>query len=79
MIYAMQLVSHRIGLVGGLFYGLNFGMRGISAAILGSMADHIGIERVYQLCSFLPLVGLLTLFVPRITDDRNTPPAKGNG
>jgi FSR family fosmidomycin resistance protein-like MFS transporter len=76
MIYAMELVSHRIGLVGGLFYGLNFGMGGIAAAILGGIADRIGIERVYQLCSFLPLVGLLTLFLPRITDHRTTPPAK---
>jgi FSR family fosmidomycin resistance protein-like MFS transporter len=80
MIYAIELVSpHRIGLVGGLFYGLNFGMGGIAAAILGGMADHIGIERVYQLCSFLPLVGLLTVFLPRITDDRTPPQAKGNG
>jgi FSR family fosmidomycin resistance protein-like MFS transporter len=79
MIYAMELVSHRIGLVGGLFYGLNFGMGGIAAAILGGMADRIGIERVYQLCAFLPSVGLLTLFLPRITDHRTTPPAKGNG
>jgi FSR family fosmidomycin resistance protein-like MFS transporter len=76
MIYAMELVSHRIGLVGGLFYGLNFGMGGIAAAILGGIADRIGIERVYQLCSFLPLVGLLTLFLPRLTDHRTTPPAK---
>jgi MFS transporter, FSR family, fosmidomycin resistance protein len=79
MIYAMDLVSHRIGLVGGLFYGLSFGMGGIAAAILGGMADRIGLERVYQLCSFLPLVGLLTLFLPRITDHRATPPTKGNG
>ena len=79
MIYAMELASNRIGLVGGLFYGLNFGMGGIAAAILGGMADRIGIERVYQLCSFLPLAGLLTLFLPRITDHRTTPPAKGNG
>jgi FSR family fosmidomycin resistance protein-like MFS transporter len=70
MIYAMELVSHRIGLVGGLFYGLNFGMGGIAAAILGGMADRIGIEKVYQLCSFFPLVGLLTLFLPRISGDR---------
>jgi FSR family fosmidomycin resistance protein-like MFS transporter len=70
MIYAMELVSHRIGLVGGLFYGLNFGMGGIAAAVLGGMADRIGIERVYQLCSFLPLVGLLTVFLPRITEHR---------
>jgi MFS transporter, FSR family, fosmidomycin resistance protein len=68
MIYAMEFVSHRIGLVGGLFYGLSFGMGGIAAAILGEMADRIGIEKVYELCSFLPLVGLLTLFLPRITD-----------
>jgi MFS transporter, FSR family, fosmidomycin resistance protein len=78
MIYAMELVSHRIGLVGGLFYGLNFGMGGIAAAILGGMADSIGIERVYQLCSFLPLAGLLTLFLPRIADDHTTRPTKGN-
>jgi MFS transporter, FSR family, fosmidomycin resistance protein len=71
MIYAMELVSHRIGLVGGLFYGLSFGMGGIAAAILGEMADRIGIEKVYELCSFLPLVGLLTLFLPRITDARD--------
>jgi MFS transporter, FSR family, fosmidomycin resistance protein len=70
MIYAMELVSHRIGLVGGLFYGLNFGMGGIAAAILGGLADGIGIEKVYQLCSFFPLVGLLTLFLPRISGDR---------
>jgi MFS transporter, FSR family, fosmidomycin resistance protein len=73
MIYAMELVSHRIGLVGGLFYGLNFGMGGIAAAVLGGMADRIGIEKVYQLCSFLPLVGLLTVFLPRLTQDRATP------
>jgi MFS transporter, FSR family, fosmidomycin resistance protein len=79
MIYAMELVSHRIGLVGGLFYGLSFGMGGIAAAILGGMADRIGIERVYQLCSFLPLVGLLTVFLPRITDHGATSPTKGNG
>jgi MFS transporter, FSR family, fosmidomycin resistance protein len=79
MIYAMELVSQRIGLVAGLFYGLSFGMGGIAAAILGGMADRVGIERVYQLCSFLPLVGLLTVFLPRITDHRTTPPAKGHG
>jgi FSR family fosmidomycin resistance protein-like MFS transporter len=74
MIYAMELVSHRIGLVGGLFYGLSFGMGGIAAAILGEMADRVGIEKVYELCSFLPLVGLLTLFLPRITETRTRHP-----
>jgi FSR family fosmidomycin resistance protein-like MFS transporter len=78
MIYAMELVSHRIGLVGGLFYGLSFGMGGIAAAILGEMADRVGLEKVYELCSFLPLVGLLTLFLPRITDTRTRHPETGN-
>ena len=71
MVLAADL-GDRIGLVGGLFYGLNFGMGGIAAAVLGGMADRIGIERVYQLCSFLPLVGLLTVFLPRIKEDRAT-------
>lgn len=66
MIYAMDLVPNRIGLIGGLFYGLNFGLGGIAAAFLGGLADHIGLESVYVLCSFLPLVGLLTWFLPRL-------------
>lgn len=70
MIYAMELVPNRIGFIGGLFYGLNFGLGGIAAAILGGLADSIGIERVYQLCAFLPLAGLLTWFLPRIEDSR---------
>lgn len=70
MIYAMELVPDRIGLIGGLFYGLNFGLGGIAAAILGGMADSIGIERVYQICAFLPLAGLLAWLLPRIDDGR---------
>lgn len=70
LIYAMELVPDRIGLVGGLFYGLNFGLGGIAAAILGGLADHMGIEQVYRICSFLPLVGLLAWFLPKIDDRR---------
>lgn len=70
MIYAMELVPNRIGLIGGLFYGLNFGLGGIAAAILGSLADSVGIEQVYWMCSFLPLAGLLAWFLPRIEDAR---------
>lgn len=70
MIYAMDLVPHRIGLIGGLFYGLNFGLGGVAAAILGGLTDSMGIETVYWLCSFLPLVGLLTWFLPRLEADR---------
>ncbi len=71
MIYAMDLVPNRIGLIGGLFYGLNFGLGGIAAAILGGLADHIGLQSVYVLCSFLPLVGLLTWFLPRLETVRS--------
>lgn len=67
MIYAMELVPKRIGLIGGLFYGLNFAIGGIAAAFLGQLGDRIGIDDVYHLCSFLPLIGLLAIFLPRIT------------
>ena len=77
MIYAMDLVPHRIGLIGGLFYGLNFGLGGVAAAILGGLTDTIGIEQVYWLCSFFPLAGLLTWFLPRLeTADRWLAPWK---
>ena len=68
LIYAMDLLPNRIGLIGGLFYGLNFGLGGIAAAFLGVLADSYGVETVYWLCSFLPLAGLLTWFLPRIDD-----------
>ncbi|MET0169734.1 MAG: MFS transporter [Aliihoeflea sp.] len=55
LIYAMELLPNRIGLIGGLFYGLNFGLGGIAAAILGGLADSYGVEAVYQMCAFLPL------------------------
>jgi FSR family fosmidomycin resistance protein-like MFS transporter len=71
LIYAMELIPDRIGLIGGLFYGLNFGLGGIAAAMLGGLADHVGIERVYQICSFLPLAGLLAWFLPRIEERRD--------
>lgn len=66
LIYAMELAPNRIGLIGGLFYGLNFGLAGIAAAVLGALADKTGLENVYWLCSFLPLAGLLTWFLPKI-------------
>jgi FSR family fosmidomycin resistance protein-like MFS transporter len=66
MIYAMDLVPKRIGLIGGLFYGLNFALGGVAAALLGALSDRIGIENVYKVCSFLPAIGLLTIFLPRL-------------
>jgi len=64
LIYAMELLPGRIGLIGGLFYGLSFGLGGVAAAILGEFADRVGIEAVYQICAFLPAIGLLAWFLP---------------
>jgi MFS transporter, FSR family, fosmidomycin resistance protein len=68
MIYAMDLVPKRTGLVGGLFYGANFAIGGIAAAFLGGLSDSIGLVTVYTICSFLPVIGLLTILLPRISD-----------
>ncbi|MDO9638851.1 MAG: MFS transporter, partial [Pseudotabrizicola sp.] len=68
LIYAMDLLPDRIGLIGGLFYGLNFGLGGIAAALLGVLADSYGVETVYRICAFLPLFGVLAWFLPRIED-----------
>ena len=65
LIYAIDLVPHRVGLVGGLFYGLSFGLGGIAAAGIGALADKIGIVQVFWLCAFLPALGLLTFFLPK--------------
>jgi FSR family fosmidomycin resistance protein-like MFS transporter len=66
LIYAMELMPGRIGLIGGLFYGLSFGLGGLAAAILGEVADWIGIEAVYRICAFLPAIGLLAWFLPKV-------------
>jgi FSR family fosmidomycin resistance protein-like MFS transporter len=68
LIYAMELLPGRIGLVGGFFYGLSFGLGGIAAAILGEFADRFGVQAVYQICAFLPLIGLLAWFLPRLRE-----------
>lgn len=65
LIYAIDLVPHRVGLVGGLFYGLSFGLGGLAAAALGALADQIGIVQVFRLCAWLPALGLLTFLLPR--------------
>ena len=66
LVYAQELIPGRIGLISGLFFGLAFGMAGIGAAALGHLADLTSIGYVYRLCSFLPLIGLLTFFLPDI-------------
>jgi FSR family fosmidomycin resistance protein-like MFS transporter len=64
IVYAQELVPQRIGMISGLFYGLAFGMGGIGAAVLGHLADLRGIGYVYQLCAYLPLIGMLTVLLP---------------
>ncbi|MBC8167539.1 MAG: MFS transporter [Bryobacteraceae bacterium] len=64
LVYAQDLLPGRVGMISGLFFGFAFGMGGIGAAVLGELADRSGIGFVYQVCAFLPLIGLLTAFLP---------------
>ena len=69
VVFAQELLPGRVGLVAGLFFGVAFGMGGIGAAVLGEVADLKGIDFVFNFCSYLPLIGVLTIFLP------NTPGA----
>ncbi len=64
LVYAQELLPGRIGMVSGLFFGFAFGMGGLGAAVLGMVADHTSIFPVYKICAFLPLLGMLTIFLP---------------
>jgi FSR family fosmidomycin resistance protein-like MFS transporter len=66
VVFAQELVPGRVGLISGVFFGFAFGMGGIGAAVLGQMADVVGIEAVYRLCAFLPAIGLLAAFLPDV-------------
>ena len=66
IVYAQELLPGRIGLVAGMMFGFSFGLGGLGAAALGWIADLTGIETVYRVCSFLPLIGLLTALLPDI-------------
>src|SRR6202034_794736 len=70
VVYAQELMPGRVGMVSGLFFGMAFGLGGIGAAALGELADWTNIEFVYRVCSFLPLIGLLTAFLPNIEGPR---------
>lgn len=67
LVYAQELIPGKVGLVSGLFFGFAFGMGGIGSALLGKLADSTSITYVYQVCAFLPLIGLLTAFLPNIS------------
>jgi MFS transporter, FSR family, fosmidomycin resistance protein len=66
IVYAQELVPGKVGMIGGIFYGLAFGMGGLGSAVLGQLADLTSINFVYHVCSFLPLLGLLTVFLPNL-------------
>ncbi|MEO6964249.1 MAG: MFS transporter [Puia sp.] len=71
LVYAQELLPGKIGMISGLFYGFAFGMGGLGSAFLGALADRTNIIYVYQICAFLPLIGLLTGFLPDIGGKRN--------
>jgi len=66
LVYAQELLPKKLGMVSGLFYGFAFGMGGLGSALLGYTADHIGIEKVYEICAYLPLIGIIALFLPNL-------------
>ncbi|RZM20914.1 MAG: MFS transporter, partial [Pedobacter sp.] len=70
LVYAQELIPGKVGLVSGLFFGFAFGMGGIGSALLGRLADSTSIEYVFHICSFLPLIGLLTGLLPNIETRR---------
>ncbi len=70
IVYAQELVPGRTGVISGIFYGFAFGMGGIGAAVLGMLADRIGIEAVYGICAWLPAIGLLAWFLPSVEQPR---------
>jgi len=66
IVFAQELMPHRFGMISGVFFGFAFGIGGLGAAVLGKVADHTGIAYVYQLCAFLPALGLLAVFLPKM-------------
>jgi MFS transporter, FSR family, fosmidomycin resistance protein len=66
LVFAQELMPHRLGMISGVFFGFAFGAAGLGAALLGEVADAKGIEFVYQACAFLPAIGLLAMFLPKM-------------
>jgi FSR family fosmidomycin resistance protein-like MFS transporter len=87
LVYAQELLPSRVGLIAGLFFGFAFGMGGLGAAVLGRLADLTSLDYVYRVCSFLPLIGMLTAFLPNLDGrrgvrkevDNATGPSEGKG
>ncbi|WP_017732677.1 MFS transporter [Nafulsella turpanensis] len=69
LVYAQELIPGKTGLVSGLFFGFAFGIAGIGSAVLGELADRISIYFVFEICAFLPLIGLLAAFLPKLEQE----------
>jgi FSR family fosmidomycin resistance protein-like MFS transporter len=70
LVYAQELIPGKVGMVAGMFFGFAFGLGGIGAAVLGQLADATSIAFVYKVCSFLPLIGVLTVLLPDVEGKR---------
>jgi FSR family fosmidomycin resistance protein-like MFS transporter len=70
LVFAQELIPGKVGMVAGLFFGFAFGMGGLGAAVLGHLADATSIRFVYQVCAFLPAIGLLTVLLPNLESAR---------
>ena len=66
LVYAQELMPGKVGMIAGLFFGFAFGMGGLGSAVLGRLADSTSINYIFQLCAYLPLIGILTMFLPNI-------------
>lgn len=66
IVFAQELMPHRFGMISGVFFGVAFGIGGLGAAVLGKLADRTSIAFVYDLCAFLPAIGLLAVFLPKM-------------
>lgn len=75
VVYAQELIPGKVGMVSGFVFGFAFGMGAIGAAVLGALADHIGMVAVFGLCAFLPFLGFLTIFLPRHAELHDKEPA----
>lgn len=66
LVFAQELLPGKVGMISGMFFGFAFGIAGLGSALLGYLADHTSIEFVYQICSFLPLIGAVAYFLPDV-------------
>lgn len=70
LVYAQELMPGKVGMIAGLFFGFAFGMAGVGSALMGKLADATSISYVYDVCAWLPLIGILTAFLPNLEGSR---------